>query len=223
MEVLDVFVGGNDVVVFNGGGVRRRREVEEAEAEAELGGGDDGAVVVGDTEPEELTGLELVAENKNNTRGPPRKYDVMVVGTWWWAQFYCHLALHLKAQPNAAEEGLVVLVNSSSSLLSNFHEGGSAADTAGTNFTPHVVNVQTNEDIVSKIASFSQRGPRSVCILSATGCVSRVTISQPGNSGGILRYEACPPTLLILFVFPVSILSITAFVGWLFLLDLYYS
>ena len=61
-------------------------EVEEAEAETELGGGDNGAVVVGDTGPEELTGLELVAVKKNNTRGPPRKYDVdgggddMVVG-----------------------------------------------------------------------------------------------------------------------------------------------
>ena len=51
-------------------------EVEVEEAEPELGGGDDGAVVVGGTGPEELTGLELVAVNKNNTRGPVRKYDV---------------------------------------------------------------------------------------------------------------------------------------------------
>ena len=54
--------------------VKRVAEVEEEEAE--LGGGDDGAVVVGETGPEELTGLELVAVKKNNTRGPPRKYDV---------------------------------------------------------------------------------------------------------------------------------------------------
>ena len=51
------------------------------------------------------------------------------------------------------------------------------------------------QDIVSKISSISQRGPRAVCILSATGVVSCVTIHQPGSSGGILRYEACSPTL----------------------------
>nr|POE85684.1 at-hook motif nuclear-localized protein 9 [Quercus suber] len=134
---------------------------------------------------EELTGLELVAENKNNTRGPPRKYDVngggdMVVGPVLLPPGSSSESPTKRRRGRPRGSGKLQLIASL---------GGSAADTAGTNFTPHVVNVQTNEDIVSKIASFSQRGPRSVCILSATGCVSRVTISQPGNSGGILRYE----------------------------------
>ncbi|KAG7950628.1 hypothetical protein I3843_13G124900 [Carya illinoinensis] len=68
--------------------------------------------------------------------------------------------------------------------------GAFAADTAGGNFTPHVVPIQTGEDIVSKISSLSQKGPRAVCILSATGLVSSVIIRKPGSSGGISRYEA---------------------------------
>ncbi|XP_050281548.1 AT-hook motif nuclear-localized protein 7-like [Quercus robur] len=161
-------------------------EAEVEEAETELGGGDDGAVVVGDTETEELTGLELVAVKKNNTRGPPRKYDVdgggddMVVGPVLLPPGSSSESATKRRRGRPRGSGKLQLIASL---------GGSAADTAGASFTPHVVNVQTNEDIVSKIASFSQRGPRSVCILSATGIVSRVTISQPGNSGGILRYE----------------------------------
>ncbi|XP_015873525.3 AT-hook motif nuclear-localized protein 1 [Ziziphus jujuba] len=67
--------------------------------------------------------------------------------------------------------------------------GGFAADTAGGSFVPHVVNVQTGEDIFRKITSFSQKGPRAICILSATGVVSSVIIRQPGSSGGFLRHE----------------------------------
>lgn len=63
------------------------------------------------------------------------------------------------------------------------------ADTAGGEFTPHVVTVNTGEDVASKILSFSQNGSRGICILSANGTVSNVTIRQPGSSGGILTYE----------------------------------
>ncbi|KAF2321698.1 hypothetical protein GH714_001596 [Hevea brasiliensis] len=64
-----------------------------------------------------------------------------------------------------------------------------AAETAGGSFIPHVIPVKAGEDIVSKISSFAERGSRAICILSATGAVSSVIISQPGSSGGILRYE----------------------------------
>lgn len=46
------------------------------------------------------------------------------------------------------------------------------------------------QDVASKILSFSQKGPRGICVLSANGAVSNVTIRQPGSSGGILTYEA---------------------------------
>nr|DAD28693.1 TPA_asm: hypothetical protein HUJ06_030161 [Nelumbo nucifera] len=63
------------------------------------------------------------------------------------------------------------------------------ANTAGGNFTPHVVTINTGEDVAAKIFSFSHKGPRAICILSANGAVSNVTIRQPGSSGGILTYE----------------------------------
>ncbi|KAL5743122.1 hypothetical protein ACOSP7_029854 [Xanthoceras sorbifolium] len=63
------------------------------------------------------------------------------------------------------------------------------ANTAGGDFTPHIVTVNTGEDVAGKILSFSHKGPRGICVLSANGAVSNVTIRQPGSSGGILTYE----------------------------------
>jgi len=37
--------------------------------------------------------------------------------------------------------------------------------------------------------AFSQQGPRAVCILSANGAVSTVTLRQPSTSGGTVTYE----------------------------------
>ena len=39
--------------------------------------------------------------------------------------------------------------------------------------------------------SFSQQGPRAICILSANGAVSTVTLRQPSTSGGTVTYEVC--------------------------------
>ncbi|XP_010912217.1 AT-hook motif nuclear-localized protein 10 [Elaeis guineensis] len=63
------------------------------------------------------------------------------------------------------------------------------AYSAGGNFTPHVVTIATGEDVAAKILSFSQKGPRAICILSANGAISNVTLRQPGSSGGTLTYE----------------------------------
>ncbi|MBA0800679.1 hypothetical protein Gohar_011099 [Gossypium harknessii] len=57
------------------------------------------------------------------------------------------------------------------------------ASTAGGDFTPHVVTVNPGEDVAGKILSFSQKGPRGICVLSANGAVSTVCIRQPGSSG----------------------------------------
>ncbi|CAA3014698.1 AT-hook motif nuclear-localized 7-like, partial [Olea europaea subsp. europaea] len=62
--------------------------------------------------------------------------------------------------------------------------------TAGGDFTPHMITVYTGEDVAGKIITFAQKGPRGICVLSANGSVSNVTIRQPGSSGGILTYEA---------------------------------
>lgn len=45
------------------------------------------------------------------------------------------------------------------------------------------------QDVSSKIMAFSQNGPRTVCILSANGAVSNVTLRQAATSGGTATYE----------------------------------
>ncbi|XP_078182583.1 AT-hook motif nuclear-localized protein 11-like [Carex rostrata] len=59
---------------------------------------------------------------------------------------------------------------------------------AGTAFTPHVIIIRPDEDIVSKIMAFSNQGPRAVSILSANGSVSTVTLCQ-SESSGVVTYE----------------------------------
>uniref|UniRef100_A0ACD5Z7L9 Uncharacterized protein n=1 Tax=Avena sativa TaxID=4498 RepID=A0ACD5Z7L9_AVESA len=60
---------------------------------------------------------------------------------------------------------------------------------SGANFTPHVLNVVAGEDINMKIISFSQQGPRAICILSANGMISNVTLRQHDSLGGTVTYE----------------------------------
>lgn len=40
-----------------------------------------------------------------------------------------------------------------------------------------------------KLISFAQLGPRAICILSANGVLSSVTLRQRDSSGGTLTYE----------------------------------
>lgn len=47
------------------------------------------------------------------------------------------------------------------------------------------------QDISSKIMSFSHHGPRAICVLSANGAISNVTLRQPATSGGTVTYEVC--------------------------------
>lgn len=42
-----------------------------------------------------------------------------------------------------------------------------------------------------KIISFSQQGHQAICILSANGVVSNVTLRQSNSGGGTLTYEVC--------------------------------
>jgi hypothetical protein len=50
--------------------------------------------------------------------------------------------------------------------------------------------------------SFSQKGPLSICILSANGTISNVTLRQPDSSGSTFTYEVNkdPLHLIILLV-----------------------
>ncbi|CAH8389159.1 unnamed protein product [Eruca vesicaria subsp. sativa] len=60
---------------------------------------------------------------------------------------------------------------------------------SGMSFTPHVIVVSVGEDIASKVMSFSQQGPRAICVLSAIGAVSTATLLQPAPSHGAITYE----------------------------------
>ncbi|CAH8310803.1 unnamed protein product [Eruca vesicaria subsp. sativa] len=64
-----------------------------------------------------------------------------------------------------------------------------ALGSTGVGFTPHVLTVNTGEDVSSKIMGFSQNGPRTVCVLSANGSISNVTLRQFATSGGTVTYE----------------------------------
>ncbi|KQK16530.1 AT-hook motif nuclear-localized protein 9 [Brachypodium distachyon] len=59
----------------------------------------------------------------------------------------------------------------------------------GTGFTPHVIIIPSGEDVAARIMSFSQQGPRAVCIMSATGAVSTATLHQDASSGSVITYE----------------------------------
>lgn len=48
-----------------------------------------------------------------------------------------------------------------------------------------------------KVMSFSQQGSRAICILSANGTISNVTLRQPTSSGGTLTYEVSANPLFL--------------------------
>ncbi|XP_074374710.1 AT-hook motif nuclear-localized protein 1-like [Apium graveolens] len=66
---------------------------------------------------------------------------------------------------------------------------GFYADTAAADFTAHVIHVDSGEDVIRKIMSLVQNGPRGICVVSAYGTVSSALISHPLSSGGSATYE----------------------------------
>ncbi|XP_076938341.1 AT-hook motif nuclear-localized protein 1-like, partial [Bidens hawaiensis] len=67
--------------------------------------------------------------------------------------------------------------------------GEQVAYSYGPNFTPHVLTVNSGEDVNMKIISFAQHGSKAICVLAANGSISNVTLRQPDSSGGTLTYE----------------------------------
>lgn len=62
------------------------------------------------------------------------------------------------------------------------------SNSAGSAFTPHIIHVSAGEDVAEKIYLFAQQRPRALCVLSGTGAVSVVTLSQ-FTSSGTVTYE----------------------------------
>lgn len=52
-------------------------------------------------------------------------------------------------------------------------------------------NYMDFQDVLNKIMSFSQNGPRAVCIMSGIGVITNVTLRQAATSGGTATYEVC--------------------------------
>ncbi|TXG52831.1 hypothetical protein EZV62_022000 [Acer yangbiense] len=87
-----------------------------------------------------------------------------------------------KMKPPTCKSWLLILRN----LL---FVGEWVACSVGANFTPHIITINSGEDVTMKIISFSQQGPRAICIIFANGVISSVTLRQPDSSGGTLTYE----------------------------------
>ncbi|KAI3711311.1 hypothetical protein L2E82_41306 [Cichorium intybus] len=86
-----------------------------------------------------------------------------------------------------AEKKKKVKMNTSESKLKNNYWSDKIS--SGGSFTPHMVTVNPGEDVTSKIISFTKDGPRSICILSALGVISHVTLRHASSSGGTVTYE----------------------------------
>lgn len=64
-----------------------------------------------------------------------------------------------------------------------------ASGSPGAGFMPHILDVKSGEDVLAKLVWFSQNSTRAVCILSASGAISNVTLQQTATSGGTVTYE----------------------------------
>lgn len=64
-----------------------------------------------------------------------------------------------------------------------------ASGSPGVGFMPHILNIKAGEDVLAKLVWFSQNSTRALCVLSANGAVSNVTLQQSATSGGTVTYE----------------------------------
>ncbi|XP_059312879.1 AT-hook motif nuclear-localized protein 1-like [Lycium ferocissimum] len=136
------------------------------------------------------TGIPMTSEKKK--RGRPRKYgpDGAVART------LSPMPISASAPPtssNYLSEKVSVARPASEKKPRNKvgaeNLGEWISCSTGGNFLPHMITVEAGEDVTMKIISFSQQGPRAVCIISAVGLISNVTLRQPNSSGGTLTYE----------------------------------
>ncbi|OIT20974.1 PREDICTED: AT-hook motif nuclear-localized protein 5-like [Nicotiana attenuata] len=62
-------------------------------------------------------------------------------------------------------------------------------NSAGLAFTPHVLHINVGEDVAAKLLAFAEQRPRALCVLTANGAVSAVTLRPPASSGSTVTYE----------------------------------
>ncbi|KAL4577805.1 hypothetical protein LXL04_013919 [Taraxacum kok-saghyz] len=64
-----------------------------------------------------------------------------------------------------------------------------ASGLPGAGFMPHILDVKSGEDVLAKLVWFSQNSTRALCVLSASGSISNITLQQTATSGGTVTYE----------------------------------
>ncbi|KAB1217114.1 putative DNA-binding protein ESCAROLA [Morella rubra] len=149
------------------------------------------AAQVGASPPSTAAAVVAPAMTAKKKRGRPRKYGLDGSVT---------MALSPKPISSSAPPPVIDFssekrgkVKPTSSVSKTKFEveniGEWVACSVGANFTPHIITVNAGEDVTMKVISFSQQGPRAICILSANGVISSVTLRQPDSSGGTLTYE----------------------------------
>ncbi|ESQ37671.1 hypothetical protein EUTSA_v10028822mg [Eutrema salsugineum] len=117
---------------------------------------------------------------KKKKRGRPRKYEAN--GTPLPIQISSSSSPLVKKRGRGKLNGFDMKMHKRIGFLTS-------GESYGSNFTPHIITVNTGEDITMRVISFSQQGPRAICILSANGVISNVTLRQPDSCGGTLTYE----------------------------------
>ncbi|KAH7557493.1 hypothetical protein ACOSP7_027265 [Xanthoceras sorbifolium] len=124
-------------------------------------------------------------------RGRPRKYGPDGKVTMALSPMPISASIPLTGEYSAWKRGRGRPVDSikKSHKLEYESPGEKIAYFVGANFTPHVLTVNAGEDVTMKVMSFSHQGSRAICILSANGTISNVTLRQPTSSGGTLTYE----------------------------------
>ncbi|XP_022730615.1 AT-hook motif nuclear-localized protein 11-like [Durio zibethinus] len=171
----------HDYAVTNGKESLDNTENKSLESQDVQAADDEGALGSGEGSGSGATSKENVIEKKRG-RGRPRKYEngVPIINGSMEA-FPIPAASSSKKRARGRPKG--------TGKFQALASVGGYMDTAGGSFNPHVLLVYAGEDLVNKIASFCARASRSVCILTASGAVSSVTLCKPGTSTGTLTYE----------------------------------
>lgn len=149
-------------------------------------------------------GMNLNSGDQKRKRGRPRKYGPDGSMSMGMASGQQPINVGMPqaenfSPPSSEAQQLVVVGGSTSPSAkkprgrppgsSNKKKQIEAIGSTGIGFIPHVINVKAGEDVSSKVMAFSQNGPRAVCILSANGAISNVTLRQAATSGGTATFE----------------------------------
>ncbi|RZC82364.1 hypothetical protein C5167_045150 [Papaver somniferum] len=112
------------------------------------------------TEEGDLEEEKAVEINSNNKRDKPLSENVQSI-----SPVFSSSSSDFKRRSRGRPKG-----SGNRQLLASLGEW--VSNSAGGKFLPHVVTIDSGEDIAAKIISFSRKGPRAICILSANGSVS---------------------------------------------------